>query len=296
MLRKFRRTSFFEFATIFLRRYKKGNISNNGIVLAYYTLLSFFPLLLLIGNVLPLLDLPVNTVLKYINRIMPENIYKILSPLVKQLLTTNSGGVLSIGVVVALWSASKGVNAFQQALNATYDMENTTNAILTRILSFLIVLLFMVALIVIVLSFSFGQVLLSYLAPILQLPPDFVSFLEIIKWPVTILGVGFILTVLYMIVPIAKVRWRYVWPGALFAMSGLVILTQFFTLYLRYFGGEVTTYKTIGTFIVIMLWLDLLAEIMLIGGVINAALQEQKMGLPFKPKLGRLKRTHEDVH
>ena len=78
--------------------------------------------------------------------------------------------------------------------------------------------------------------------------------------------------------------------------DGLVILTQFFTLYLRYFGGEVTTYKTIGTFIVIMLWLDLLAEIMLIGGVINAALQEQKMGLPFKPKLSRLKRTHEDVH
>ncbi|PIO81418.1 hypothetical protein BSQ38_07015 [Pediococcus damnosus] len=296
MLRRFQQTSFFDFITIFLRRYKKGNISNNGIVLAYYTLLSFFPLLLLIGNVLPLLNLPVNTVLKYVNRIMPENIYKILSPLIKQLLTTNNGGVLSIGVVVALWSASKGISAFQQALNATYDMENTTNAILMRILSFLIVLLFMVALIIIVFSFSFGQVALAYLTPLLQIPRDFINFVETIKWPITILGIWLILTILYMIVPMARVRWRYAWAGALFAMIGLVILTQFFTLYLRYFGGAVTTYKTIGTFIIIMLWLDFLAEIMLIGGVINAALQEKISGLPFKPKLSHLKRNHQTSH
>ncbi len=290
MLNRFRKTTFFGFVAIFWRRYKKGNISNNSIVLAYYTLLSFFPLLLLIGNLIPLLNLPVQTVLKYVHQIMPENIYTILRPLIKQLLTTNSGGVLSIGVVVALWSASKGISAFQQALNATYDMEGTTNAILMRILSFLIVLLFMGALVIIVLFFSFGQLLLSYLAPVLNLSQELVGLLEFIKWPIMVLGVWLILTILYMIIPIAKVRWRYVWVGALFSMIALVILTQFFTLYLHFFGGAVTTYKTIGTFIVIMLWLDFLAEILLIGGVINATVQEKYSHQPFEPKISQLRK------
>ncbi|GAB5053884.1 MULTISPECIES: YihY/virulence factor BrkB family protein [Pediococcus] len=294
MWTQFKETNFFKFITIFLRRFKSGNVSNNGIVFAYYTLLSFFPLLLLIGNLLPLLNLPIKTVLEYVQQVMPENIYEILSPLIRQLLTTNSGGIFSIGVVVAIWSASRGISAFQKSLDATYEMENSANAILSRLLSFVIVLIFMLALVVVVLFFTLSSAVLTYLTPILHLPQNLVGIVSTVKWPITIIAAVIILAVLYVIVPTAKVYWRFVWVGAAFSMVGLLLLTQFFALYLRYFGGEITTYRTIGTFIVIMLWLDLFAEILLIGGVINASLQEGWQKKAFIPKKRRSKRQKSD--
>ncbi|WP_412988854.1 YihY/virulence factor BrkB family protein [Pediococcus siamensis] len=294
MLARLKETQFFKFLMIFVRRYQLGNISNNGIVLAYYTLLSFFPLLLLIGNLLPLLNLPVKTVLQYVKQAMPENIYTILRPLIEQLLTSNNGGIFSVGVVVALWSASRGIAVFQKALDATYEMQNSSNAILSRILSFLIAFLFMIALVLIVLFFSLSSAVLNYLTPILHLPADLSSFVATIKWPITIIGAWGILAVLFVVVPTARVYWRYVWVGAAFSMVGLLLLTQFFALYLRYFGGAMTTYKTIGTFIIIMLWLDFLAEILLIGGVVNAALQEYFQKRPFEPKIPWLKKRQQN--
>ncbi|MBU7554588.1 YihY/virulence factor BrkB family protein [Pediococcus ethanolidurans] len=291
MWNQFKETKSFKFITIFLRRYKSGNISNNSIVLSYYTLLSFFPLLLLIGNLLPFLNLPVHTVLMYVKQVMPENIYVILRPLIRQLLTTNNGGVLSIGLVVALWSASRGISAFQTALDATYDMKNAANAILNRIFSFVIVFAFIVALVIVVLFFSLSSIVVAYLTPILHLSQDWLEIVGTIKWPIAIVGVFVILAVLYVVVPTARVYWRYAWVGSVFSMIGLLLLTQFFTLYLRYFGGAVTTYRTIGTFIVIMLWLNFFAEILLIGGVINASVQENYHQKKFEPKPPRSKKA-----
>lgn len=126
--------------------------------------------------------------------------------------------------------------------------------------------------------FTFGQLTIDWLTPRLHLPNQIGSLISTVKWPVTIITVWFLLTMLYYFVPTAWVKLRYVWIGGLVSTIGLLLLSQGFTYYVRYFANSITTYKTIGTFIVLMFWLDFSALILLFGGVVNATVQELKDG------------------
>lgn len=71
------------FLKALLKRFNEAEVVNNSIVLAYYLLLSFFPLVMLLGTLLPLFQIRVNTVLEYIETAVPETIYNITEPIVK---------------------------------------------------------------------------------------------------------------------------------------------------------------------------------------------------------------------
>nr|WP_290123421.1 YihY/virulence factor BrkB family protein [Secundilactobacillus silagei] len=85
-------------------------------------------------------------------------------------------------------------------------------------------------------------------------------------------------TLLYRVVPSAKVKLRYVWIGALMTTVGWLLLAQGFSLYIRYFAHNITGYQTIGTFIILLIWMNLSGVILLAGGVINATIQEWRQG------------------
>jgi membrane protein len=139
-------------------------------------------------------------------------------------------------------------------------------------------LVLLVAVVAIMLLFAFSQFIFNWLQPLLHVPNSIVSLIGTVKWPTTILIVWLLLNLLFYFVPTAKVKFRYVWVGALFATIGLMLLAQGFSVYLKFFANRIDAYKTIGTFIVLMFWLDFSGIIMLLGGVINATIQEMRLG------------------
>lgn len=94
-----------------------AEIGNSSVVVAYYLLLSLFPLLIAVGNVLPYLRIDPNSVLPYIAEAIPKDVYKNLEPAIRSLLTQRSGGLLSVSALAAFWSASQSINALQNAMN-----------------------------------------------------------------------------------------------------------------------------------------------------------------------------------
>ena len=83
------------FSRALLKRFNDSEVVNNSIVLAYYLLLSFFPMVMLMGSLLPLFDIKVNTVLEYIETAVPVTIYNITEPIVKDFLGSGNGELLS---------------------------------------------------------------------------------------------------------------------------------------------------------------------------------------------------------
>lgn len=79
------------------KHYQMANVSDSAVVLAYYTLLSLFPALLVIASLLPYLNIQTETVLESIEPMVPESIFSMLKPIIHSFLNTRSGGVLSIG-------------------------------------------------------------------------------------------------------------------------------------------------------------------------------------------------------
>ena len=143
-----------------------AEIGNSSVVVAYYLLLSLFPLLIAVGNVLPYLRIDPNSVLPYIAEAIPKDVYKNLEPAIRSLLTQRSGGLLSVSALAAFWSASQSINALQNAMNKAFGVEQRKNFILVRVVSFLVILLFMVAIVGVVVILGLGQYIIELLQPI----------------------------------------------------------------------------------------------------------------------------------
>ncbi|PLS36759.1 YihY/virulence factor BrkB family protein [Carnobacterium maltaromaticum] len=278
MNKYFNKKEWLRFFETIQRKYQEAEVTNSSVVIAYYLLLSFFPIVIIIGNLLPLLNLDINTILPYFSTIIPEAIYKEIVETIHRLLTSSSSGMLSFGIVAAFWAASKGMNAMQVSMNKAYGVEPRKNMFVIRLASLAFTLILVLGIVALVLVFSFGQVVLNYLTPLLQLPEELVAIFQSVKWPVTLFVLLFVFTLVYYMVPNAQVKVKFVLPGAIFATIGWVLLSQAFAIYVRYFSGRTLSYGSVGIFIVLMLWLNGSGIVLTLGAVINASIDEFRHG------------------
>lgn len=263
-------------------------IGDRSVVVAYYLLLSFFPILIIVGNLLPYFNITPETVLPYLSEAIPPNVFSFLKPAITSLLESSSGGMLSISVLAALWSSSRGINALQTALNRAYGVEDRGNFVISRIVSVGIVGVLMMAIIAVALFFSAGQVILDALQQLLRFSPDIINTFLALRWPVTLIGLLVILGGLYIVIPNAHVRIKYALPGTIFATVGWIVLAQGFSIYARTFAQRVSGYQIIGSFIVLMFWLNFAATIIILGGVLNVTIEEYRTGQEVKEGSNRL--------
>ncbi|CCO12019.2 conserved hypothetical protein [Carnobacterium maltaromaticum LMA28] len=278
MNKYFNKKEWLRFFETIQRKYQEAEVTNSSVVIAYYLLLSFFPIVIIIGNLLPLLNLDINTILPYFSTIIPEAIYQEIVETIHRLLTSSSSGMLSFGIVAAFWAASKGMNAMQVSMNKAYGVEPRKNMFVIRLASLVFTLILVLGIVALVLVFSFGQVVLNYLTPLLQLPEELVAIFQSVKWPVTLFVLLFVFTLVYYMVPNAQVKVKFVLPGAIFATIGWVLLSQAFAIYVRYFSGRTLSYGSVGIFIVLMLWLNGSGIVLTLGAVINASIDEFRHG------------------
>ena len=278
MNKYFNKKEWLRFFEAIQRKYQEAEVTNSSVVIAYYLLLSFFPIVIIIGNLLPLLNLDINTILPYFSTIIPEAIYQEIVETIHRLLTSSSSGMLSFGIIAAFWAASKGMNAMQVSMNKAYGVEPRKNMFVIRLASLAFTLILVLGIVALVLVFSFGQVVLNYLTPLLQLPEELVAIFQSVKWPVTLFVLLFVFTLVYYMVPNAQVKVKFVLPGAIFATIGWVLLSQAFAIYVRYFSGRTLSYGSVGIFIVLMLWLNGSGIVLTLGAVINASIDEFRHG------------------
>ena len=263
---------------IIQQRMKETELSASAVVVAYYLLLSLFPLLLTVGNILPYLRLDPDAVLPYLTEIIPASIYQELKPAITSLLTQSSTSLLSVSALATLWSASRSIQGLQQAMNKAYGVEGRGNFIISKFVSFLMMFLLVFALAGVVLILGIGQIVLDWFQSIFNFSTDILDTFAALKWPVVIVVLFLIMIIIYRFLPNAKIKVKQVLPGALFASIGWLLLSQVFGIYVKYFSTTVSSYQIIGSFIVLMLWLNFAAMIIILGGVLNAVLAEANSG------------------
>ncbi|GAW99165.1 YihY/virulence factor BrkB family protein [Secundilactobacillus mixtipabuli] len=260
-----------------IHRFNNANINDSAAVLSYYMLLSIFPIMLIAGNLIAFLHFNSNGVLRYIEPVLPDPVYQTLAPIIRSFLEQGSTGTLSLGVIVTIWSAGRAVSAFQRSINLAYGIEQP-NAIISRFFSFILILLAIISIVMIAVLFSLSEWLGRYIKPWFNLSNHFTDFIGSLRWPISFLFIFLLSGLLYMVVPSAKVKLRYVWIGAFVTTMGWLVLAQGFSIYIRYFARNITGYQTIGTFIILLIWMNISGIILLAGGVINATVQEWRQG------------------
>ncbi|MBF8807703.1 MAG: YihY/virulence factor BrkB family protein [Enterococcus lacertideformus] len=266
------------------KRIVDSEMGTTSVVVAYYLLLSLFPLIIAFGNILPFLHIDQETVLTYVRQVIPETIYQFIGPAIKNLLTQSSGSLLSVSALAALWSASQSINALQIAMNKAYGVENRKNFFIVRFFSLVVILLFMFAINGVTIVLGLGQLILEAIQPIFKFSGNVIIQFQALKWPITLVVLFIIMFLIYLIVPNAQLKLKAVIPGTIFATIGWMLLSQVFGIYAKYFATRVSGYQIIGSFIVLMLWLNFAATIIILGGIINAVVQEYITGNEIKKR------------
>ncbi|MCQ2570115.1 MAG: YihY/virulence factor BrkB family protein [Limosilactobacillus sp.] len=258
---------------VYWYHFNQARLSSSAAELAYYSLLSIFPAILIVGNVLPMLGVNAKTVLGYLQTGIPTSVYKLIEPVITDFLQHGSGGMLTTGLIVAIWSTSSGVAAFQRNVNHAYGVAEDLNPIWNRVISFIWIIIALMVVFGLVFLYGIGEQILQGLQPIFDFNVEYIHRFAAYRYPVAFIGLFIALTLLYYFVPNAKVRWRYVMIGALVATVLMMALARIFSYYNVLTSTQLSSYRTISGFILMMIWLDFSGMIIMIGATINATTQ-----------------------
>ena len=252
-----------------LVRIKNHDVSGMAAQLAFFFLLSLFPLLLFLVTLLPYLPITKLDILSFIETFVPENSMLLIETQVDYLMVGNVK-LLSIGIIGTLWSASNGMNALFKAFDRAYDIQENRTYLLRRVLSVLLTLAMIFVFIIALLLPVFGHQILSFLIERTGLNPEFAQIWSTIRWFGSGIITFVVFCVLYWIFPMVKLHGRKVIGGALFATIGMTIFSIGFSYYVNNFSTYTSTYGSIGAVMILMLWFYLSAHIIILGGEINA--------------------------
>lgn len=243
----------------------------------YCVILALFPGLAALVSIYGLVADP-HTIEKEVNAmagLVPGDAQTLISTELHSLVTA-SGGALSIGVVIgvliALWSASRGMSGLISALNIAYGQKETRSFVRFNLIALVLTIgLIIGGLISIVLIAGLPAVLSGSGATgaIKWIP-------YIVEWPLLIFFVMITLAVLYRYAPNRdEPKWEWVSPGAAVATVVWIIGSILFTVYVSHFGNYNKTYGSLGAIIALLTWLWLSAYVVLLGAEINAETERQ---------------------
>ena len=263
----------------FLHYYQASDSELTSVAVAYYWLISIFPLLLVVINILPYFQIPVSNFLKVVNEFLPDTMYDVVAKIITEVLTQPSTGLLSFAVLSALWTFSKSMNYLQKAFNKAYGVAKSRGLIYQQLMSlfvsFGLQILFACALFLSV----FGRILLDFLKNYWQSDNPIFVYLEDLTGPLVFTLIFAILVMFYYFLPNVKVpRIRYVLPGSIFVLLTLVLILNIFSASVNHYINNLVEVRFVSSiiFVVTMFWFILLAKILIIGAVINASVQSLK--------------------
>lgn len=241
--------------------------------MAYYFLLSIFPMMIVLVTLLLVLPITDAQFFEYIERVLPESgVVTIIKSIHNDVTNNSSAGLFSIGLLASIWSASKGIDSVLKALNKAYYLKKSRSFIVQRGLSFFLTIGIICAFLFTLLISVFGKKIVQWLffGGLIEINNAF--FWDLLRWGSSILFLFIAFSVLFWVGPNMKIKLRSVFPGALFTSLGWIIASLLFAYYVDNLSDFSATYGSIGGTIVLMLWFYITALFILIGGEINAFL------------------------
>jgi membrane protein len=262
-----------------LTRTVKEFVADNGLglaaQLAYYFFFSLFPAVLVgiaVASFFPLEHF-VDRIVGALGGLVPGDITTILQAQIRKISDGKNGGILTFGLVVALWSSSAALMGLIDALNRAYDLVEgrpwwkvRLQALgLTLALAAFIVVAFALVLV--------GPTVADYIARSTGLGPIFAWTWKVLQWPLVLALVALGAAFVYYFAPDAEQDWVWVTPGAVLASIIWLAASLGFKYYVTNFGSYTETYGAIGGVMVLLLWFYLSGVVFLLGAELNAEIE-----------------------
>jgi membrane protein len=269
--------------------FSEDNLTDWAAALTYYGLLALFPALIALVGVIGFFADPAGatqTITDVVSQLGPSSAADTFAGPIQSVTSSSStSGIMAIvGIAVALWAASNYVGAFMRASNVIYETPEGRPIWKLRPLQMLVTLVIVVLAAITLLALVVSGPLAEAIGGAIGLSDAAVTAYQIAKWPILALLVITIFAVLYYASPNVKLRgFRWVTPGAIFALVVWIVASAAFAFYVANFGSYDKTYGSLGGVVAVLVWFWITNLAILFGHQLNAERersQELAEGVP----------------
>ena len=264
------------------RRYLRHNVGAQSAALAFYLLFMLFPFLIFLSALLGLLQLDVAGILRALGEFLPAQVVDVVEVYLTYVGSSPSPQLLVFGLVFSIYFPMRATNALMRSVRTAYHLGPAHGVVqVLKTLLYTVLLIAAIALTLVLMSVS--DRLLAYCVANFGLPVFIAELWAKLRFPLAAVVGYFALFLLYALAQDGRQPWRNIWPGTLAALAAWMGLSWLYAWYVEHMAHYSLLYGSIGTVIVLLIWLNLSATALIMGAELNGTL----ISLRKEPRLGR---------
>jgi membrane protein len=244
--------------------------------LAYFSLFSLFPLLLIIALVLSQFaqgSQMRSALVDYLGKVIPGNSLGVVRDALSEITSGATAGKLSLGLLASIWAASSGMSAIIAGLNKAYEVPEARSWWKARLIAIALTAALTTMLVISLALLLYGSKMGAWLADRLGVHASFSVIWAALRWAlIVIFALGAFLLVYRFAPHLRDQKLYWIAPGAVAGVASWLLVSAGLKLYIRLFSSY-TVYGTVGSALVLLLWLYLSSAALLIGGEVNSEIE-----------------------
>ena len=252
-------------------RYFSDGIPQAAAELSYFLLFSMFPLLMFVNSMLAQLDLSIEDAAPVLE-MLPRSLQQLINGYLLQLSGMPSFSPMLIGIGLTLYFLSRAVRSMMRTVNDIFHVEVSRGMVREVLISLGITAGFLVSVVCSFVLVVAGRMLLRLLPRVLPVPQAALDLTRDAGFWVMIAFIFVFLMLFNRVVPNLHLKFREVWPGALFSLVAWILVSWAFSFYVDNLARYSVLYDSLGAIIVLMLWLYIVSMILLMGPQLNHTL------------------------
>lgn len=258
----------------FLVRIKEDHVSAYATQAAFFLILSAFPFVILILTFTRFLPISQSDFLMILKELLPNEIEEWLLGILEELIQNSGNTLMSFSIIIALWSAARGILAISNGLNSVYRTEESRNYFVLRSIATLHTLVVAASLVLLLIVFVFGNSLYHVILNKVSWLNDIATLILSVRVVVGFVLLFFMFVVMYKKLPNHKITLQQAAPGALFSSVSWIIVSFAFSIYVNHFSNYSRVYGSLTGIAIAMVWVYMMMNLVLWGGEINAYIME----------------------
>ncbi len=267
--------SVYDVFSFLFKEIQRDAVNTRAAAVSFSFLLSLFPAIIVLFTLIPYL--PIEglqvIVMLYIYNLMPHSAYLTISATIQDIVSQQRGGLLSLGIILALYYSTRGVFELMNSFDKVYPTFRKRNFFPKIAVSIKITLLLFLLFLLSIIFIVAGEYVINWIMDSLNFKDSFTYFvLNTIKWLTIIFLFYASISMIYFYGPAVHKRWKFFSAGSTLAALLSMLTSLLFSFFINNFGQYNKIYGSIGTLIVIMLWLYYNSLILLIGFELNASI------------------------
>jgi membrane protein len=254
---------------------QKSSITLRANSISYSFIIAFVPAVMFLFSLIPYFPVAgiEESIMATIRKIIPLEAYTLIESTIEDIITRQQTGLLSVSFIISLYFASNGVNAIITAFNQSYHTIESRSFIKKQLIALLLVFILAVNMIVAGSALALSSVFIYFMESKGIISSTGTLFLlQSGQWLVIFLTSLIAFSSIYYLAPARKRIFRFFSPGSIVASFLSVITFKVFVIFIENFSNYNRFYGSLGTLIMIIVWINLTALMLLIGFELNASI------------------------